>query len=501
MQVAGNGSSGATRLVASRCRSGGLVQIKIPAINNPKIWVVTGDGPSPQRRVFWLQSALHDIDARVGGALPMSTEGPWKTLGLPGIASLALVAALINVFLQVQYGRLAWPMSLDFSYVWGSGKAWTSGQSPYGPAFTDALSSYYPDARSYASPPNWYPLSRLFALFDPKVATWLWAVVNTGFMVAASFLVVRSALRFESRFAPWARRLLPAPGTPSRTLWLGCLFAGFTIVATKAVPANVFLGQTGAITYLGLAFIVHGATFHRRAETIAGLVLLLLKPQIGLPFVIVLLFDRSIRFSVVTAVAIAGGMALPALLIGSPVDVIRDFLTNIAAYSDAERYENSPDVMSGVANLLFNAAGFRPSAFVWVGLAIAATLTGWRLSRRKIGSEFDRLIMIGSAALAVLLLVPLHTYDFVMLAAFAPLLAFARGAGLVLGTVVVFIFSRMAEVFERLYYGRINWLGPPWEAKPSWQATSLVVGTLLCLVVIVLELRRPAAPKGADVAA
>lgn len=401
---------------------------------------------------------------------------------------LALPVGLVLYFIMFQRGWFYGPMPGDFAHLWIAGELWESGQSPYGPEFLARISKIAAPA-PYVYPPNWYLLSRTLAVFDPATANWLWCGVSTALIGLASWLCIQSLLKFEPHFAPWARSLFPTSPisimgvTLPRWAPSTCLLAGF-IFAAKAAGTNVHLGQTGVFAWIGLACVIYGVVFDKRAWVAAGLVALLMKPQIGLPFAVTMLLTQKTRMPALIAIGVTGLMASLALLADSPTTLMRGFLDNVAAYSSSGRLENAPDAMTGIGNYLVR-GGLTISTFAWVGLAAVAGLVGGLLVKRRLGDQADTaLIMAITTACAVALMVPLHDWDLLFVGVFAAAFVFLRGPALALGVIGLLPFTRLAILLETLVPGET------WLDDQRVSATAFAIGIPLCCLGLALELMR-----------
>ena len=157
------------------------------------------------------------------------------------------------------------------------------------------------------------------------------------------------------------------------------------------------------LAFFGQALLIYGAVKGRQAFVVVGLVIVLLKPQLGLIYAVVLMFDRRTWLSVLVAGAITGALALPALLIGGPEVVIRQFLSGVAAY--ASRIENLPDAVSGLGNFLWLVSGIAFSSFVWLGFAAIAAVIANHFLHKRLGAANRPLAAIIAATLCAGLLI------------------------------------------------------------------------------------------------
>jgi Glycosyltransferase family 87 len=372
----------------------------------------------------------------------------WKKTGFPVVAVLALIGGLGLYGYSFWTGRPYWPLSIDYSYLYVAGRLWAENISPYGEALPQAAHAIVGrDLLAFVYPPNWYALSRLLAFFDPATSNLAWFGLSTAMLGASAWLIAAVVMSFRTSFTSLANTIAPVEAGSRGLVLLALLFAGF-VAATKGAGVGAYLGQTSMLAFFGQALLIYGATKSRQAFVVIGLVILLLKPQLGLAYAFVLLFDRRTWLSVLIACAITGVLALPALLIGGPVEVIRQFLTGLAGYGS--RVENAPNAMSGVGNFLWLISGAEVSSFVWLGFAAVAGVIASLFLHQRFGAGNRPLAALIATTLSAGLLIPLHDWDFLLFAPLVGLLFFLDGWALVLALVATLLLTRFVEVVELL---------------------------------------------------
>ncbi|HWC55418.1 MAG TPA: glycosyltransferase 87 family protein, partial [Sphingomicrobium sp.] len=274
---------------------------------------------------------------------------------------------------------------------------WIAGLDPYSASFAKAGADILPrDAVVVAYPPNWWIISAGLGALKVRWAILSWKLLNLAGAGIAGLLFLRSAKRIQAAVSPWLS-----------SLFLVCLFA------SDAMANGMRLGQTSVVVLLGLALLVDGLTAERSARQSFGLSLLLLKPQIGLLFLLLLLTRPRTRAAALVACAITVASCLPVLFTLGPAGTLasaRNFFGDLAFYASLQL--NWPIYMSGLPFLLAS-AGLRISPFL-------ALLAAWLIAevalRRRTNADPRRFAaeywLVSVSALVAI--VPLHFYDFVL---------------------------------------------------------------------------------------
>lgn len=344
-------------------------------------------------------------------------------------------------YLVFKTATLAAEPGYDFRYLWVAGRMWLDGLNPYEPQYQQvgaALISQGHVPLQWVYPPSWWLICTPLGLLDLKHANVAWNVLNIILLIAGSLLITRS---YRAAF-PDEKVVLPG---------LGDLLAGrvdataahlLVMAALQATMLVFAAGQTSILIYFGVAAVLYGLTTNARWWTVIGLVIVFLKPQIGLILAASVFFHGSLlRREIITAAIISALLATPALLAdpGSPLAFVR----SVATY-DAMTAANLPQAMTGLRLVVWELAhldiGNMAAAAITAGAAVAVGLgplrpadgaplavRGWQLISLAVGL---------TAALG-----PLHYYDFVLIGTLLfPMLAARaawRWAGIV-GVVLIF---------------------------------------------------------------
>ena len=320
-----------------------------------------------------------------------------------GLVGLALLLALSQILRPLYAPGSAYP-PFDLIHFWRAGVMWAEGASPYDPAYAAAALP-----GDYLARPFFYPPAAR-VLFEP-LALWSFEDARTPYTLLAASL--------WSLVCWLTARALPAS-------WpLGARLAGLALLLAFALPQVRLATEGGQVTVLMVATLAGLLALRDRAGLASDLGLaacvfvLMLKPPLGLALCLVLALRRK-RWH---ALALATGAVLLATLYGSngrPDLALHAYLANAALYDGF--LENGPQLTSGLGPLLFALGLPVPGG---VALALGAVLVGAGLGLARRVSTPDALLL---AVAACLLLLPSHSYDYLMLLPFAPQIVRARGA-------------------------------------------------------------------------
>lgn len=306
-----------------------------------------------------------------------------------------MFAAVVAAALMI--GRSLGARAVDFSYILTAGRMWLAGSDPYGAGFAAAGAATLPAGTTgFAYPPNWWIIAVALAAIPGGGALPVWKLLNLASAAVAGFLLIRSARRIQPDGPEWLNYA-----------FLACLFS------CGAMANALRLGQTSIVILLGFALLIEGLTFDRRFRQILGLGLLLLKPQIGLLFLLLAFARKPTRFAAVGACAATVVACLPILFsLGFPSTLgsAANFLANLGSYDRLPW--NWPVYMSGLP-FIFAEVGLRLSPLIAIAAAwfIAEFSLRLRASSGTSRQVTDFwLISVGALAAAT----PLHLYDFIL---------------------------------------------------------------------------------------
>ncbi|PQA86179.1 glycosyltransferase family 87 protein [Hyphococcus luteus] len=313
-----------------------------------------------------------------------------------GAISAAYAAALLGLVYLFMKSALMGAPTVDFKYFWLAGDLWRDGVSPYSQAFAERAAETFPQtnhAQIFPYPPNWWLVSSTLALMPHDLAAWIWRTIS-------------AVLTFASIALAW-RAIRPREG------FLHPLFAASLAYAflMSATPMNLAIGQNAAVMLFGLAFVIFGACSQRPWALAAGIVVLMLKPQLGAPVAAYFLMQKDGWKTVGAAALVTFVMCAPAFFSSLPAELTTDFLHQVSIYDTQETAFAVS--MTGARNITLLLTGADISS-AW--FALASLAAGFAIGALCRGNGLP--LLIGS----VLFITPLHTYDLVLA---APLLIFS----------------------------------------------------------------------------
>ncbi|MCO6511507.1 MAG: DUF2029 domain-containing protein [Aridibacter famidurans] len=299
----------------------------------------------------------------------------------------------------------------DFRFIWVAGRAWLQGVNPYSAEYLEVATSLVLSGSvpvMWVYPPTWFLITAPFGYFDISTSYVLWNFLSVLLLLMASVLLVANA----KRDSPVIGSMLGNTGTASSGLFalfaLHCLF--LSVLEPTALTLSV--GQTSLIVYWGLALVMTGISLGKISFQAIGLTVLLLKPQLGIIFIIPFLF-AGVRGWLVTIYAgiLSFLLCIPPLILNRTV--LFDFLANLGAYDTFTR-ANDPTSMTGIRIILFELFGRDIGNVAATAVALVFVAMICFLLARK--SERDRRLAISVPVITAvcLALAPLHTYDFVI---------------------------------------------------------------------------------------
>lgn len=319
----------------------------------------------------------------------------------------------------------------DFRFIWLAGDLWLDGINPYSEAYEPAgqeriSEGHIPTLWPY--PPTWWAFSVPFGALDIYAANVVWNIANITMIVWGTLLLSKSfvaafpdiAASLATRFAGWTA---------------AAVFAAVLLLMSvlEATAILLSVGQTTLFAFFGIALTLWARV--RKSDLIGalGLTLILLKPQIGVPYAIMLLLtDNRSRYVVLLAGVFSVILMIPAMF-GEPA-VFFDFVRNVTGYDDFTR-ANLPLSMTGIRLVIFEFLGKDIGNLTAAGLTLAVVLLAC-VGPTRLCRSSDRSVhswqLYGLSTALIVALAPLHIYDFVLLAVPLPLLFCANGMGRVL---------------------------------------------------------------------
>jgi len=362
---------------------------------------------------------------------------------------------------------------IDFQDIWLAAKIWVSGKSPYdGTLFPNAerLSTWF-------YPPYWYPLVVPFGLLPFSTALGIWKVINFSLLIGATYLIARVLADVAHKhFMP--------------IFLAGTAFACFM----HATPDAIWVGQTSVIVYFGLATLIFGLLKARPIFLIVGLLLLALKPQIGvIAFAAVLPLYRY-RWTVIPPAVICL-LATAAITITADFRVsVEGFLANLGRHAD--HASNSLTHLTGLLHILYYTLGISSgllSTVLALFPAVLCTVVVFYISpiNKKIRNTEDTPQTVASLALfvaTIFFFIPLHNYDMVGLVALLMMIIAVslRGRWLIaLGLLICFRPEYLGRTLSKATLPEVNeahfislgllllWVGCVWALSATRSHTTL----------------------------
>lgn len=336
----------------------------------------------------------------------------------------SLFYATENVFISPVESQ-----GLDFRYLWIAGKVWWSGQSPYN------LSIYLDEYEKYFGfqadggwfyPPAIAPICMLLSIIPFTLSEFAWRCLNYVSLlgiVLVSWLYIR-----DFQLKPHQR-----PYWQDIRLWIG---ASYSLLMQSTLVVFT-LGQTSIVATLGLVLLLYGCLKNYLILGIIGGYILCLKPTLAIIPIIAFLLNRKYWI-------ICGSFGLTAIascfafIYGGFWPTIQGFLTNTFSLHSNIRV-NQPSDLTGIVQLLNYFLNLEIPAklliFIAIIWAIGCGMTIQYYSDHNLTPpviDLDRnsgnfkayslSLSIILMNLGTMLIMPMHTYDFVV---FIPLMIYS----------------------------------------------------------------------------
>jgi hypothetical protein len=310
----------------------------------------------------------------------------------------AAILATVAIGYPVWRGLIAARPEIDFRYFWFAGLLWDKGIDPYSASYAELGRTLLPPGNGvlfWPYPPQWWVICRALAAFDITTALFVWRVTLATILILSTAAV---SLLLTRALPPSRRALLTATACA-----LATTMEASSIIITSGEVSPVLI-------YLGIALICCAQLRPARSLLVAGLVLVSLKPQVGIVFFLAFALARQHQPSVLIAALSSAVLALPQLISFGVLTTIDELMGNLGRYNHAE--SNGAIAMTGLCHLLAR-AGVNSQAAIWIafGCAIAAALAAGLMLRRE--PQSLRALAVLVAAVAALM--PLHTYDMIIL--------------------------------------------------------------------------------------
>jgi hypothetical protein len=296
---------------------------------------------------------------------------------------------------------------IDFRFFWFAGYMWGHGLDPYSADYGTLSREILPAGNktpAWVYPPHWWAICRLLALFGLDQAVAIWRLLSGAMLIGGTWVMAKALFAGRGQFTT-----VVAAGSAG----LVCLIEPTTMMLA--------LGQNGAFVHLGLCLLVAGHVRSSLLLKTLALLLLSLKPHIGVPVILGLALVPSYRLPIVLATVAGLLLALPQLIPFGPVATFQNLLGSLAGYSGVgmspEQNPNIPVSSTGLLNLLGHAFPTLTS-LPGYGLGILSSLVAGFAMRGK--DEKGQLKWLLALIALLITLLPLHVYDLPVL--FIPVL-------------------------------------------------------------------------------
>ena len=392
--------------------------------------------------------------------------------------------------------------SVVFPYVWLAGHMWSNGQNPYSVLFKQMGAEIFPkySPTFWFYPPNWFFPSSLVALFDTNTGSIIWQAANVILLII-SCAVVALAFKKIIQIEGFKKTISDLSLTKVDPFLLIFVFVAFYMILSNPTALTLGLGQTSIIIFLGLSILMYGLISEKKWLPVIGLTILMLKPQVGLIFSFALIMEPSFRHIVIKAAVATIIMCLPAFFFTTIPEMAAYYAAHFAAEYKTYVY-NRADLMTGINNFTYSFFTKELGSALTLFFALIVTIVGMvTLTKVKNGEETElkntqHKIAVLSFALAICMFVmPLHTYDLVIIGGIIPLMLYYRGIPLILLIVGTGLIWRSKSV--ALLLGVQN--NDAAVTLFKWSAGICSLGATLILAGVVLYLFRIHRPSWDDI--
>lgn len=312
--------------------------------------------------------------------------------------------ALVLVFVALAYilpKVFNFDDGLDFRLVWLSGDLWLKGLNPYGSDFKNAYLMNFgrgPVSHFWVYPPNWGTISIVLARLPFRDALIIWNLLNFGCLAVAVILTTKVFIHDKQQ-----------------QMFVAAL-TFFFLSTIQSSAVTISIGQTTFILLLAIAFVLYGLDRNSDNFLVVGLVLAMLKPNIGIVVCLAVLLMTSNLKNLLIAGVGSLTLALPAFFLQPPLLVLESFVANVSKYSDSAYVANSPQNLTGLSQL----ANYLIGANISAGPLLLAAC--FYLGIFSIRRTYSRTVFCFMVVATILFFVPLHSYDFLLLGLCVPVI-------------------------------------------------------------------------------
>ena len=396
--------------------------------------------------------------------------------------SIAMTAQLALLIVALLYlatkALLDTSDTTDFKSIWLAGRFWLGGLNPYSLEYAQAGESLFvglnrPNGWFY--PPNWWPIAVAISFLDYDLAGRVWRILN-GCLVILGCAVLISCFRDYQR---------------NSLRWIAVVIVVY-VSTMSATAISLSLGQTSILIFFGLCLFTRAWLFEDWRLMIVALALLALKPPIGLVLAGLLMPAKFWWRSLLGAGVVVCLFSTPPLLLHGWDGVISLMLLRIEDYGSFD--VNAPPSTTGLRSILFHIFGASVSPVHLTLLALISSSCLGILSLR-FQLERDRLLSLSATIAAGVAIVPMHTYDAVLLAPLVlavPVLSFGIGFFVFLSLLVVWRNNNLSELFDLVAQGETYFSGTLVLSVVALILTLFLAALVTVRAVRGIEQERPA---------
>lgn len=294
---------------------------------------------------------------------------------------------------------------VDFKVIWLSGHLWLEGVSPYGPRFMELGHELFDsfNGHPFYYPPHFRLVSSFFAFWDYEMSMEIWRWINIGLFLFSSVLL-KSAM----------------DATGVNLSWRLIIFYTGLIGFMQAVVLIFHIGQTTMLIYFGICLTIFGAFKTNKIALVAGLCIVLLKPQIGVPLMAAFLPFKEYRKELILTCLLMILLSLPGTQPIGLIETTEAYIKGATIHGDF--YSNQAKMTTGIRNIIYLITDFQISSTLAALSSIIAVFCMVFIVKHKIldtGPDSHtnaKVITLMLSITVIAVFSPLHTYDFVFLA-------------------------------------------------------------------------------------
>ena len=287
---------------------------------------------------------------------------------------------------------------VDFRYFWIAGEVWSQNLDPYGAAYGQSALALLPPGNmpsAWVYPPHWWAICRALAFVGLNDALAIWRIMSGIMLIAGTWILVRALSVQHERV---------------NVTYFAASAGGVCLIEPTA--QMIAVGQNSAFIYMGLCALIAGCRRPSLVMQTLAILLLSLKPQVGVPVIMGLMCLRGWGAPVLLATLVGLVMAVPQFYLFGTVATFDSLLGNLAGYSGGEAsapdHPNSPVACTGLIMLLGHV--FKDVTLItgYALGALVAVVIGIHLRRSGGACQLSGIVLLVTAMMVV---IPLHVYD------------------------------------------------------------------------------------------